>query len=222
MMVGDLIAGVAAVASLTDEQAKAVQSISEFGATTLNEGADLARYVGRILGTAPHDAVGIVIGDPLRFVRAAIASQYDALLDEILKRRGVRETQPVGPSVAIPLIRAAYDESRPELQKVWAALIADAMDPNRAGQVRISFIESLKKMDPLDALVLKLRFENSGDLSPSPMSYIMSKADQQQDEVIISIENLKSMNCVFWSDHISKFILTPYGRALGRACSDSD
>jgi hypothetical protein len=221
-VVGDIIASVAAVASLTDEQSKAVQSVSEFGATALKEGADLTRYAGRILGTVPHDAVGILIGDPLRFVRTAIAAQYDVLLDKILKHRGVKEAQPVSPSIALPLIRAAYDEGRPELQKLWAALIADAMDPQRSSQVRISFIESLKKMDPLDALVLRFRFDNPGALSPSPMSYIMSKTNQQQDEIIISIENLKSISCVFWSEHISNFILTPYGRALARACSDTD
>lgn len=221
-MTGDLIAGATTVANLTDEQARAVQSVAEFGTTALKEGGDLTRYAGRILGTAPHDAVGLLIGDPLRFVRTAIASQYDALLDKILKHRGVTGTQPVSPSVALPLIRAAYDEGRPELQKLWAALIADAMDPQRAGQVRISFIESLKRMDPLDALVLKLRFDNSGTLSPSPLAFIMSKTNQQQDEMIISIENLKSVNCATWFDHISQFTLTPYGKALARACSDTD
>jgi hypothetical protein len=219
-MTGDLIAGVTAVANLTDEQAKAVQSVSEFGTTALKEGADLTRYVGRILGTAPHDAVGIVIGDPLHFVRTTIASQYDALLDKILKRRGVTETQPVSPSVTPPLIRAAYDEGRPELQELWAALIADAMDPKRAERVRISFIDSLKKMDRLDALVLRLRFDNPSDLSPTALQYIMSRANQTEDEMIISIENLKSLNCVVWLEGLSKFLLTPYGKALARACTD--
>src|SRR5437660_1458996 len=69
------------------------------------------------------------------------------------------------PSVAIPLLRAAYDESRPELQQIWAKLIAAAIDPNRSGQFRLSFIATLKQFDPLDAQVLKAR--QPGTLSPN-------------------------------------------------------
>jgi Abortive infection alpha len=113
--------------------------------------------VGRIIGTAPEDAVGLVLGDPLHFVRTAIAAQYDKLLTSLLTDRNV-SPQPVSPSPAIPLLRAAYDESRPELQELWARLIAAAMDPERAYRVRRSFIEAIQKFDPLDALVLKELF----------------------------------------------------------------
>src|SRR5271168_3845121 len=105
---------------ITDEQAKAIQKVADFGTTVVEQGGDLARYVGRVLGTLPHDTVGLVLGDPIHFVRTIIAAQYDVWLTKILDRRGVTDTQPVSPSVAIPLIRAAYDESRPELQQMWA------------------------------------------------------------------------------------------------------
>ena len=47
------------------EQAKAVSALSEFGTTVVRESSELARYVGRVLGTIPHDTVGLVLGDPL-------------------------------------------------------------------------------------------------------------------------------------------------------------
>jgi hypothetical protein len=90
----------------------------------------------------PEDAVGLVLGDPLHFVRTVIARTLDQLISKIFERRGVTDTQPVSPSLAIPLLRAAYDESRPELQQLWADLIAAAMDPKRSGRVRLSFIDS--------------------------------------------------------------------------------
>jgi hypothetical protein len=40
-----------------------------------------------------------------------------------------------------PLLRAAYDESFPELQKLWPELITAAMDPNWSDRVRLSFID---------------------------------------------------------------------------------
>ena len=92
---------------------------------------------------------------PLGQVIVTEAGQYDAWLDKILRRRQVDYPQPVSPSLAVPLLQAAYDESRPELQELWASLIAAAMDPARSGRVRLSFIDTLKQFDPLDALVLR-------------------------------------------------------------------
>ena len=107
-----------------------------------------------VLGTTPEDVVGLVIGDPLHFVRTAIASKYDERITRLHRNRNVTP-EPVSPSLAIPLLRAAYDESRPELQELWAQLIAAAMDPQRANRVRRSFIDTIQSLDPLDALVLK-------------------------------------------------------------------
>src|SRR5258708_7086372 len=125
-------------ALISGEEAKAVQSLSGFGTTVVTEVSNLARFAGRILGTIPEDAVGLILGDPLHAVRTAIAAKYDEWLDRKLRSRNV-SPQPVSPSLAIPLIRAAYDESRPELQELWAQLIAAAMDPARSSRVRRSF-----------------------------------------------------------------------------------
>lgn len=70
---------------ITDEQAKAVGKLAEFGTTVVEETGQLARYVGKVLGTAPEDAVGIVLGDPLRFVRTAIAAKLDEWITRILR-----------------------------------------------------------------------------------------------------------------------------------------
>jgi hypothetical protein len=60
---------------IPEAHAKATQSVAELGTVVVSEGANLARYVGRLLGTGPEDVVGLVLGDPLRFVRTAIAGQ---------------------------------------------------------------------------------------------------------------------------------------------------
>ena len=204
---------------VTDEQAKAIGAFSNFGTTAVTEAGGLARYMGRVLGTVPHDAVGLVLGDPLHFVRTAIAAQYDALLDKILTRRNVKQTQPVSPSLAIPLLRGAYDESRPELQELWAALIASAMDPKRVGRVRLSFIETLRRFDPLDAMVLQKRYEQPGDMSPNAVVCIAGMLSQPEVEVELSFDNLALLNCVSKTGATVRFFITNYGRALVQACS---
>jgi hypothetical protein len=81
--------------------------VAILGQTVVDEGGQLARYIGRVLRTIPDDAVGLVVGDRLHLVRTVIAAQYDVFLNNILQRHNVKETQTVGPSLAIPLVRAA-------------------------------------------------------------------------------------------------------------------
>jgi hypothetical protein len=206
---------------ITDEQAKAVGKLADFGTTVVDETGQLARYVGRVLGTVPEDAVGLVIGDPLRFVRTAIAAQYDALLTRIFRSRNAT-TRPVSPSLAIPLLRAAYDESRPELQELWAQLIAAAMDPARSGRVRRSFIDTLQRFDPLDALMLQRLFTiYPGKAIPNERDYLVKELNCSTNEIEISFLNLETLRCVYRGHPgTPNFTITPYGHALVRACSD--
>lgn len=208
------------MAIMSDEEAKAARALAPLGQVIVTEASNLARYVGRVLGTVPEDAVGLVIGDPLGFVRTAIAGQYDVWLDRLQTRRNVTITQPVSPSVAIPLIRAAYDESRPELQELWAGLIAAAMDPARSGRVRLSFIETLKQFDPLDALVLRARHTPQATPAIGPFADVLaSTLGATRDEVLLSVDNLISLRCIE-RDGGNGLHVSRYGRALLAACSD--
>jgi len=206
---------------VTDEQAKAVQKLADFGTTVVEEAGQLARYAGRVLGTAPEDAVGLVIGDPLRFVRTATALKYDEWITRLHRDRGVTP-QPVSPSLAIPLLRAAYDESRPELQELWAQLIAAAMDPQRENRVRRSFIDTIQRLDPPDALVLKALYDAPfGTLSPNPQDFLVQRLKVSAEELAISAINLHDLRCVITdSTTHPSFNLTVYGRELVKACSD--
>jgi hypothetical protein len=207
---------------VTDEQSKAVQRMADFGSVVVHAGEKIAEYVGRILGTAPEDAVGLVIGDPLRFIRTVIAGQYDERLSKLLRERRVEKTQPVSPSLAIPLLTAAYDENRAQLQDVWAKLLANAMDPKR-DTVRLSFIEAVKKFDPLDALVLqKLREHGGATWSPNTRDAFASMFKVSSDQIDVSFINLMEVNCVSHTDpHNAQRrdnpFLTSFGRELLRA-----
>jgi hypothetical protein len=45
---------------VTDEQAKAAQKAVDLATTVVREGGQVARYIGKVLGTTPEDAVGLV------------------------------------------------------------------------------------------------------------------------------------------------------------------
>jgi hypothetical protein len=82
---------------------------------------------------------------------------YDAR--ERLAAWGVEETKPATLSIALPILQGAADEDRDELVDLWARLLANAMDP-KLNSVRHSFIDAVKRMDPLDAVVLRYIHEN--------------------------------------------------------------
>lgn len=208
---------------VTDEQAKAVQKLAEFGTTVAEEMGQLSRFAGKVLGTIPEDITGIVFGEPLRYVRAIIAAKLEKRVDELHDARR-SAVQGVSPSLAIPLMRAACDEGRPELQDLWARLIAAAMDPTRSGRVRQSFIETLRRFDPLDARVLEKLYGISGGASPSIADFLASQMNTSREEIMLSAVNLVDLRCLEWSPPQAirppNFHLTPCGRALIRACFD--
>src|SRR5437879_4180633 len=159
----------------SDEQARAVAAVANFGTTVVTESSNLTRYIGRIVGTVPEDVVGLFLGDPLGAVRTLAAQWYDDKIREIHQRRNTKRLEAVSLSVAIPLLRGAYDENREQLREMWAALIAAAMDPERSGRIRLSFIDALRQFDPPDALVLKGRNEIPGAPQPDALAVLQGR-----------------------------------------------
>lgn len=179
----------------------------------------LDSYVGRVLGTAPEDVAGFVIGDPLRLLRTEIASQYDDLLTKFLTERGVRNPQPVTLAIAIPLLCAAYDECRAELQDLWARLLAAAMDPSRASAVRQSFIAAAKQLDPLDVRVLVWMSSYNGPDIINVVDRACKELQATADEIQISFSNLARVGCIAHEAQRSqRAILAPFGRQLLSTC----
>src|SRR5271169_48238 len=49
---------------ILDEQAKAITEVAKLGTAVVAEVGQLARFFGRVLGTAPEDVVGLIVSDP--------------------------------------------------------------------------------------------------------------------------------------------------------------
>src|SRR5579863_3595320 len=88
---------------------------------------------------------------------------------------------------AIPILQATADEGNEELQDLWSRLLAAAMDPNRRDALRQSFVQAVKQMDPIDALVLKAIRDNGGATwNTNGRDVIARKLDCSHDEVMVS------------------------------------
>jgi Abortive infection alpha len=113
-----------------------------------------------------------------------------------LKERGIKNPEP-NVNLALPILAAAADETREELQNIWEGLLAAAMDPQRQNFVRQVLITTVKAMDPLDALVFNIIAKKGAAAWTEPgRNYIASQLGVSFDEVTVSFDNLANLNLV--------------------------
>jgi abortive infection alpha-like protein len=171
---------------ISDEQAKLGQEAPK----TLH---GLGCFLKETFGTMPQDIVGLLGGDYLKVRRAENLFRTVERAKKRFEDRGIKHPD-ASPSLAIPIMIAAADESRDELQEMWAALLAAAANPKKSREFRLKFIEIVKRLDPIDPLDLE-RLTPSGP----PYADLRDLAEMarslgvQSDEVAVSLGNLGAL-----------------------------
>ncbi len=199
---------------ITDEQSKAVAEMAKTSGEVVKAAGGLGAYLGKVVGSI-QDILGLVGGDWLHHKRQRHVAVLQVNTQRILE--GVapdRLTEP-SPSVIIPLLQAAVDEGRPELQAMWAALMANAMLEG-GRKVRRDYFDAVRRMEPVDALYLQV--VAGAPLDPSGSS-LMGEANRagidSTDQAIAEIKlvQLACMKPAPWP------ALTAFGRGLLAAVS---
>jgi len=201
---------------ISDEQSKAIQETAK----AFQAAVDVLKGVGGFLqetaGTVPQDVVALLGGDWLKVRRAENLARMIEKARERLKARKI-EPEPASLALGLPILIAAADESRDELQDLWARLLAAVADPDRAPSFRIAFIEAAKRMDPLDAAILQEVDKAGRDTLLANPDYVAKRLGVSHDEVAISISNLQKLDLLF-IDGVPK--TSALGREFLRAVSD--
>jgi hypothetical protein len=199
---------------ISDEQAK-------LGRKALEVLQGLGGFLREMFGTVPEDLVGYFGGDLLKLRRAENFARIVQEARERLEARG-SYSEPPSISILLPIVVASADESRDELVDIWARLLAAAADPTRAKSFRLAFIETAKKMDPLDAAVIRGLQAAGGGATGQTLNTLAEELHASRDEVDVSIGNLIKLGLVYSprpETHIPTNIL-PLGREFLRAISD--
>jgi hypothetical protein len=209
---------------ISDEQAKLGQEILK----TLREAGS---FLEKTLGSTPEDLVAYLGGDWLRVRRA---ENLVRLFQEAMARladRHVQDPIPASLSVALPILQGAADEDRDELVDLWARLLANAMDP-KLNSVRQSFINAVKRMDPLDASVLRYICEAKIDSvvpghagEPNQKNTGVGKISvatgRRNDDVEVSLRHLQDLSLLEEMPGRARntgWQVNPNGREFLRAC----
>jgi Abortive infection alpha len=196
---------------ISDEQAKLGQEI-------LKAGKDAGGYLAEIMGDLPKDLVSLLVGDRVKVWREERLAKLWARAKERLLEQGVAEPTPPNLKLAIPILTAAADEPREELQDLWARLLAASMNPNKAMQMRQAFADALQKLDPLDAKIMMYFHENGGAVKNNEKSKMAEKLGVSIDELLVSQRTLTEVG--FVSDYNGMTTgLMPFGREFLRSVS---
>ena len=193
---------------ISDEQAKLGQEL-------VKAVRDTSGYFTDILGDIPKDLLGLLIGDRVKAKRIERIAILWEKARERLRDRGLADPEPPSLKYAIPILQAAADEENEELQDLWSRLLAAAMDPSRRDAMRQTFIQAVKQMDPLDALVLKAIHENGGGAwSSNGRDVVARKLHSSIDEVVVSFFQLADLDCISFTDSGGPRI-QPYMNSFG-------
>jgi len=199
---------------ITEEQAKLGQEL-------VKAFSGLGSFLADALGSTPKDLIGYLGGDWLRFRRIENIAKMMERTRERLAEAGVTETEPASLTVALPILRGAADESREELQDLWARLMAAALDPSKAGSVRQGFAEVVAKMDPIDALVMgymKSQYITGDNDDNRSVISVALRLDISEDQLEASLWNLERLALV--KQYESSTHATAFGREFMKAVSD--
>ena len=153
---------------------------------------------------------------PARLRRRRRQQPTTRILEGIAAERLVEPS----PTVLIPLSQAAVDEGRPELQAMWAALMANAM-VDGGKWVRRDYFAVLRQLEPPDVLVIDMvrRQPEHAVIDNARRAFLDSEIERlglPDAELWISIQKLRRLECLgpTWLGD-----LTHFARGLMTACS---
>jgi len=147
-----------------------------------------AEVVLQPVASVVSNTIGVLGGDRLDAYRKANRDKWAKYYaDERAKIS--QETDTPDLRMAAQILEEVQDESRDELLKIWAKLMAALVDSSRAPKCRREFVEIAKQLEPLDAQVLPI-FARSEGLEPTRIDFAAAQLHSTQDQVRLAARNL--------------------------------
>jgi hypothetical protein len=138
-----------------EEGGKGLRGLDHAGSESFDRTRKLEEFMRRVFGPSAEHADGTFSDWTTAFRYQTILKLADKV-NEIHRHRGIEDkTIPVSPRLAIPLLQKATLEDDEILQDMWAALIANIMDPRFHAESRRTLIDLLAALEPVDAIVLR-------------------------------------------------------------------
>jgi hypothetical protein len=203
------------------EIAKAAGELAKTGGKVVDASTGFGSWLSKTLGTIPEDLLGIAGGDWVHEQRKRNLISLQAKTAEIRTRINAGPPQEPSVSVILPLLRAASDEARPELQSLWAGLLTAALQPDGGRRVRRAYFETLAQMEPMDAVLFEAIMHARQDKKGGRVdaNLVGGKAEIGGDERTVSINALEKLGLIVFGQNDGLHTVKPYGLAFWEACN---
>ena len=163
------------------------------------------------------DVIGLAGGDYIKEIRARNRAKLHADTKAILEERGVDKLEEPNPTIIAPIITEAQDESREELQDIWARLLAAALDPSRSSRYRREFVNAAKRLEPTDVKVL-LSMRDGNANEHGQVNIVAEQSGVPKDQVLVAFESLIEAKCCTNNNGnhfpVTGVFVSPLGREL--------
>jgi hypothetical protein len=202
--------------------AKAVEATAKTTDKALTIIHDTGGYLREVIGDLPKNAVGVLGADWLGQKRIRNLDAMMRRTEQIFQERDREPVDQLSPNLATELLSGAQEESNEELIEFWARLLANALDA-ALNSGRRSFIEAVKRMDPMDAVVLNyLREGQHHRIGPSVneksrTDFIGETLGTRPDNVMVSLDHLTELGLLEKVAPV-EWQVAPAGREFLRAC----
>ena len=134
---------------------KQAKDIAEAANVGVDAVAKLGTFVDNVFGNAIKNGLGLV-GDKLAYYRLERAIELQHKVEQRLKAKGINAKRYVPVSFGLPILEKATVEENDDLQKLWANLLTNALDPKYTGNITRNFVSILSDIEPIDAQILDM------------------------------------------------------------------
>lgn len=193
------------------------EKATEEATKTIGKGLDLVDKASPAIA----DIYNALLGDRISAYRTRNADKFARETKRIIEERNLQEKRELPEALAAPLLEAAQSDPREELLKLFAALAVNAMDPKVGDDVRPEFIETVRKWQPFDLLVLQFAFARRKSKFPYFKGTEVAKGipGSRGSAVQLSVDHLISLKCIV-NKSPNGMVITAYGEEIMRAVSE--
>ena len=196
------------------------------------------KYANDVLNKLTDPALknlGGIIGDGIAYWRLLNLVKILKKVEILFKKNNI-SPQKINLKTLMPLIEYSSLEEDVGLSEKWAALLANAANPETSKNIRPAFVEILKELTPIEVKILddiynKITITTRNNIQHDPVTrdYIIEKFQLEIDEYDVLIENLIRVNLCMPPSvggltfgpiyrNISEIKLTALGIAFIEAC----
>lgn len=177
---------------------KTTQEVAKATNKTLEISEKVGSFLADIFGDTFKE-IGTSVHDWTKYYRYKnLLKIHDKIQIIHKKRKTEGKKTPIPTSLAIPMIEAASIEEDETLQDKWAALIANASDPNYQRKIKKVFVATLSSIDQTDAAILDWfgKQRRKSELGYSTIETITEETKVDQKNIKISMSNLHNLGLI--------------------------